>query len=282
MPDLYTGEFANLGVVLYCPELKFLECRVTSKYARLSDFFGDVQGTHLMATLRYFEKRISKVAEEIFGLFDAEFKNLGYDKIETITASILPNDDSALQLSEVVTGLDISPQNTIDYLFDRIIERYNNDSQLQHTDQYVWRNVYKVHFDKYGITKKLTKHLVTTDKDEIKFERAWKNGIWHCYQALSFDLKSEDSIKGKAYKWSGIIRALETAVEPINLYLLTTTPKDENAVLRDFISTTLAFEGSDLSVHIINENEADNFASQTRKQMEESKLFGDDELLFKK
>ncbi len=42
--DQFTGEFGNLGVVMYAPKNRFLKCKVVSKYARLSSFFGEING----------------------------------------------------------------------------------------------------------------------------------------------------------------------------------------------------------------------------------------------
>jgi len=44
----------------------------------------------------------------------------------------------------------------------------------------------------------LEKKTIATSKDEVEFEHAWKNGNWHCYQPLSFDLATVDSIQEKA------------------------------------------------------------------------------------
>ena len=94
------------------------------------------------------------------------------------------------------------------------------DSTTTHTDQYVWSKIYKRYFDQQGIIKQLKKHSFVTEKDTIEFDKSWKNGVWNCYQTLSLDLKTEDSIKSKVYKWFGILKQLETSEEQINLFFL--------------------------------------------------------------
>lgn len=277
MPDQFTGEFANVGIVLFAPQQGFLACRVVSRYARLSEFFGDVNGGFLLAGLRRFESAVKDWSKELFGDPADQTEVVGRKKqvitsLQEITASILPKDDSALQLTDVFYGIDVDVEITLNDLFERIIEKYNGDGQApRQTDQQAWRNVYKDYFDKYGISKKLKKHVVSTSKDAIEFEKSWKNGVWNCYQPLAFDLRSEDAIKSKVYKWSGIIRELETAKEDVHVYFLTTSPK-EHAELKSFIRETLTVKDGKLIVDIVEEKEADRFTANVRRDMEKSNV----------
>jgi hypothetical protein len=274
--DQFTGEFGNIGVVLYSPSKNYLACKVVNRYARLSEFFGDINGHFLLSGLKRLEIAISKIAEDPNTFLAGKKSEQGLD---LITSHILPKDDSALQFTDVVHGIDIDPEITLHDLFERIVERYNADDYAsRHTDQYAWSKIYKNYFDKYGITKQLKKHkVVANNNDEIVFDKAWKNGVWNCYQTLSFDLKTDDAVKNKIYKWSGIIRALENAGESINLFFLTTSPKHKE--LENLIEDTLTVSDQALRVDIIKEDKADDFAANVRKEMEKSNILGpaDDE-----
>jgi len=272
--DQFTGEFGNVGIVLYSPESNFLRCKVVGRYSRLSDFFGDINGQFLVASIKHFEIRINKIGQNIND-FIQERKSGG--ELSSITGYLLPKDDSALQLTDTHYGIDLDPEIALADLFERVIEKYNSDGQATpHTDYYAWSKVYKNYFDKYGITRKLKKHTVETSKDTINFDKAWKNGVWNCYQALSFDLKSEDAIKGKVYKWSGIIKALETSQEKLHLYFLTTSPS-EHKDLEAFIKDTLTLNEDVLAVEIVDEHDAESFAARVRKDMEASRLLQPDD-----
>jgi hypothetical protein len=275
--DQFTGEFGNVGIVLFSPEKDFLACKVVNRYARLSEFFGHINGQFLLAGLRQFEKLINEIGQNVAGYLND--RNVQPDLV-SITSSILPKDDSALQLTEAVWGLDVDPELTLIDLFERIIEKYNaEEPQSKHTDQYAWRKVYKNYFDQYGITKKLKKHTVPVNNIEINFDKAWKNGVWHCYQPLSLDLKSKEAIESKVFKWSGIIRALEANHEKLNLYFLTTAPK-EHKELEDFINNTLSVQVNGLKVNIIEEEAAEAFAARVRMDMEDSNVIEGDEMPF--
>jgi hypothetical protein len=260
--DRRTEEFVNVGLVLYEPVTGFLDCKVLNKVNRLSSFFGGLSVQFLQGSLLHFESMIKSFA-----------KNLPTHErpsdIASITSTIIPNDDSALTLTAAQFGVDVKPNLAFEDLFDRLINKYVNDVEKEiQTDEKAWRRVYKQYFDKVGVTDKLKKHEVKTDNDIFKFSQAWKNGVWNCYQPLAFDLKSEESIKSKVYKWSGIISELEKSAEPFNLYLLATTP-DSRTDLEALIKKTLKDQvKNQVNIKLVTEDKAEQFAHDVRKEME--------------
>lgn len=266
MHDQFTGEFVNVGIILYSPEDSFLQIKVIKRYSRISQFFGGINGDFLLGTLRKFEEIIKEIAIELKTISNP------YKRVDEITAKILVKDDSALQLStEIFSGIDIDLNIALYDIFDRLVQKYQAEESIsQHTDQYVWSKIYKRYFDQQGITKQLRKHSFVTEKDTIEFEKSWKNGVWNCYQPLSLDLKTEDSIKSKVYKWFGVIKQLETSNEPINLFFLTSTPH-QHSELKPFIDKMLGTSNEPkLKVDLIDESEAAGFVATVRQQMEES------------
>src|SRR6185437_14898658 len=121
MHDQFAGEFGNVGIVLYAPQSNYLRCKVINRYSRLSDFFGNVNGQFLVSSIRHFEISINKMGENIGELFP---KLKQEAKISDFTSTILPKDDSALQLTETYYGIDLDPEQAMTDLFDRIIEKY--------------------------------------------------------------------------------------------------------------------------------------------------------------
>lgn len=265
--DQVTGEFVNVGIVIFAPKFKFLEAKVVSKFSRISNFFEDINGYHLLHSLKHFQKEIASVRDEL-AFFGSEAIAKPEPSLNQITSSILVRDDSALQLSEVRAGMDVDLEHAAEDLFYRMVDKYNTESGGEvKNDSHAWTKVYKSYFDKYGITSRLQDHTIETKADKITFDKSWKNGIWHCYQALAFDLKKEDSIKNKVYKWSGIVKALQAANEPLNLYFLTTSP-EHNPRLQPFIVETLGQKVDKLKVIIVTQDEADSFALKVKKEIE--------------
>lgn len=262
--DRITGEFVNVGIIVYMPESRFLKSRFINKFSRISQFFVDVNGHSLLGALKHFDKEINIVSKRVSNndLFET------FSSIENITNSILTKDNSGLECCSMNYGIDLSGQAALNDLFERLIDKYNHDADKDsHDDKYVWRKIYKKHFDENGITNKLKEHIVQTEHDVIQFDKAWKNGVWNCYQTLSFDLKRTDSIKSKVYKWSGIISELENSPENLHLYFLTISPS-KNKTIKRFIEDTLSRQSKKIQVSIVTEKQAESFAISVKNEIE--------------
>lgn len=269
--DQASGEFVNVGIVMFEPNSKFLKAKVLNKFSRISNFFEEINGYYLLNTIKHFQKEIDCIQNDFSFFNSSEFLlRKEPNSLKFITSKILLVDDSGLFLTETKEGIDLVLESALEDLFDRLVDKYNTDVNRDvHSDAYAWNKIYKTYFDKYGITPRLKDHIVKTYNDHIKFDKAWKNGVWNCYQSLSFDLKKDDSIKNKVYKWSGIIKELQSSHEKMNLYFLTTSPK-ANKELDGFIKHTLAQTDSEVNVTIVTEEEAEQFASKVKVAIENS------------
>ena len=116
--DRITGEFVNVGLLLFEPASKFLDCRVVNKYSRISQFFGEINGSFLLSTLKQFQTQVS----EISGSMD-EFlsNNKDFKDISSISNFILPKDDSALIVTDVKYGIDVKVEAAFEDLYHRLV-----------------------------------------------------------------------------------------------------------------------------------------------------------------
>ena len=261
--DILTGEFVNVGVVIFEPKTGYLKSKFINKFGRITQFYAEVNGHGILSALKAFESEIKRIANQLHELFRNDF-----EYIHQITNEILPKDDSALQCTKMAYGLDTNLENAIEDLFERFVDKYNQEN-LSDTldDKAVWKEVYKQYFDKYGVSSHLKHHTIQTQNDIFEFDKAWKNGVWNCYQSLSLDLKNNSSIKDKVYKWVGKLNELETAKEQMNIYFLTVSP-DKND-LQKFIRDTLSKRDFHdyLNVSVIDESDADSFVESVRKEI---------------
>ena len=262
MHDQFTGEFVNLGVVVYCPGEKFLKAQVSQKYSRVTSIFPKANGKFILRSAKQFAVALNEYAKH---LFDSDLEMLDLSKI---TKSILPHDDSALMLTKSNSALDISMDSALHDLFLNMVDKYNLDPHAIQSlsDNDVWKKKYKDYFDQYNITKRLSKHKITTEQDSFVFDKSWKNEIWHCYQPISFDLQDADSIKEKVYKWSGKLRELNTSSEKIHLTFLTTM-SEAHKNLNDFISKSLDQDSEKVDVDVVLEQDANQIAQKISKLM---------------
>jgi hypothetical protein len=232
LPDRVTGEFINLGIVVYEPQSKFIKGKFFQKITRASSLFPTVNSRYLASTLKHLQKEFDNLSIR----FNSELYFDKYNSIQAITSSILPIDDSSLFFTESKKGLDIDINISLNCLFDKIVMRYVDETEKEQlSDKDVWSKIYKRYFDELGLSKHLKEHTIKTELDNWKFEKAWKNGVWNCFESISFDLVKEESIKDKVYKWAGRIDELQSSKEPFNLYLLSKLPT-QHRKMKSFIN----------------------------------------------
>lgn len=119
--DIVTGEFINVGVVVYAPKDRFLSAICTSRYGRLSKMFSNVSGEHFRQVSRYIQARLEEEGERLA-------TELAFDKLPAtvleFTTKVLPLDDSSLQFSPEGYGLTENLQETLEQLYNRYVEKY--------------------------------------------------------------------------------------------------------------------------------------------------------------
>ena len=146
--------------------------------------------------------------------------------------------------------------------------RYDERPQQERrTDEDVWRK-YRKNLDARHVLRHLQRKKIAVQDDEVEFQHAWKNGVWHCLEPLSFDLSSADSIKRKAHEWLGQIQSVKDAREGFKLYLLLGEPQ-QNA-LRPAFNNAISILGKVPVAHeIIREEDAPRFSDEFAKEIEE-------------
>jgi hypothetical protein len=112
VPSVERGECLNVGVVLFCRQLRFLGARVAVDEARLRMLGEQVP----VADLRAHLEALVRVAE---GAADAG-PIAGLDQSERFGWLAAPS-STIVQPSEVHTGLCEDPRATLDGLFERVV-----------------------------------------------------------------------------------------------------------------------------------------------------------------
>ena len=221
--DTTTGEFLNVGVVLGAPEARYVSAMCRQTYGRLSKAFPGVSGDHFRSLMKYIQARIEELGDQLNGELPLSDAKTALD----FAQSILPKDDSSLQWSPLGSGLTNDPSRTLEQLFDRLVSRYDEKSQREgRNDQDVWRTFKRTLEERQVLHHFQPKKIAVLD-DEIEFEYAWKNGVWHCLEPLSFDLAEADSLKDKAHKWLGQMTSVQAAEDQFKLYFLIGQPSQD-------------------------------------------------------
>lgn len=222
--DTATSEFVNVGVALYAPGVRYASAVCRTTYGRLARVFPDMDGETFKSLMRFVQSRFGELGEKLGGELSLEGLP---ESVMDLAHAILPADDSSLQWSPPGGGLTENPSQTLEALFDRFVTRYDERPQPERrTDDEVWRH-YRHNLEAQHVLDHLQPKKIAVQDDEVEFRYAWKNGVWHCLEPLSFDLSAADSIREKAHRWLGQILSVKDAPEKFKVYLLLGDPQLE-------------------------------------------------------
>lgn len=261
--DISTGEFVNVGVVLYSRESQYASALCRSTFGRLSKTFPGMDGDAFKSQMRYVQSRI----EEIGDALRKELPLNGQpESVIEVAHAVLPPDDSSLQWSPLGSGLSDNPSQTLESLYERLVTRYDERPQQERrSDEEVWRK-YRRSLETRHVLKHLQPKKIAVQDDEVEFQHAWKNGIWHCLEPVSFDLSSADSIREKAHKWLGQLLSVRDAKEQFKVYLLLGEPQQE-ALRPAFDKAVSILHRLPVNSEVIREEKAGEFSEQFAREI---------------
>lgn len=219
--DVVTGEFANVGVVVYAAEQRYLKAQFTSSYERLNAIFLKVDHPHFRSVTKYIAGRFEELAEELRNPLGAPLP----PGIVQLVRQVLPADDSSLQWSEAGGGLSENLDETLRSLYGRLVTRYVREGEaLSRTDDEIARP-FKAALEKRHVSQRIRKKRIEAPNFQWEFEFGWKNAVWHLYEPVSFDLQNPESIEDKAAKWLGRGMALQESREEFKIHFLLGEPR---------------------------------------------------------
>jgi hypothetical protein len=265
--DTVSGEYVNVGIVVYAPELRYIKARCTTRHSRVSSMFQGVDGTDFRLLMHYVETQINKLGERFASPLDLMKKEA--DVLDFIR-TVITFDDSALQFSTSGGGLTIKPDVTLESLFDRYVNKYMAEKpKTTRYDEDVWK-VFKQSFERNNVLKRLREHSITTPQTEYVFEHSWKNDIWHCLEPVSFDYADPRIIREKAERWFGKTYALSKAKESFKLYYLIGKPRNNpsSQITKAIKEATSLLKETPVEHELVGEEQALVFAKKLLNEME--------------
>lgn len=262
--DVVSGEFINVGVLVHEPDSGRVLFRVRSSMGpRLRGLFPDLDREAFSRAMKAIDRSLMSVVKE------CSEKTLFRDSVDAaaIISRALPNDESCIQWSMPAgSGLTEDLERTLMRLFGRFVARYDVRSIRRRSDEDVWRPVRQM-LDDHHLGSHLQEKIIVGAVDEIVFKHAWKNGMWHVYEPLSFDLADADGIKTKAREWAGhLFSVAEGASEVFKPHFIVGAPTQTelNPAYRSALAILAKAPGSP---EIFEESEIDELISQIEDEV---------------
>jgi hypothetical protein len=262
--DTTTGEFINVGMALYSREGCYASALCRSTFGRLSKTFPGMDGDTFKRLMRFVQSRIEELGDNLKN----ELPLTGHPAtVMDVAHAVLPPDDSSLQWSPPGGGVTENLSQTLESLFERLVVRYDERPQQERrSDDEVWRK-YRRSLEDRQVLRHLHPKKISVQDDEVEFQYAWKNGVWHCLEPVSLDLSSPDSIRDKAHKWLGQLLSVKDARERFKVYLLLGEPQHE-ALRPAFDKAVSILHRLPVPSEVIREANAATFSEQFAREIE--------------
>jgi hypothetical protein len=223
--DVVTGEFVTIGIVVLCPDRKFVAGRFTRDFKRVAAAFPESDRVHLRRVCIAIMNECDALRSRLSG----ELPFAPAPGLAHVLPQLLPREDAALQFSPVISGVTRDPERTVGELFDRYVGAAEDKPERQaRTEEDVWRG-FAHRLPDPGLTKRLEARTVGPERFRWDFDYTWKNGAVHALQPLSLDLVDAHNIVAKAAKWSGYMRAVKPRDYDVSVHILVGTPASTRA-----------------------------------------------------
>lgn len=256
--DSGTGEFANVGVVLTSPAARYADAILRPTYGRLSKMFPGMDGDHFRRVIRHLQGRFDELAARL-----REEIDLGQTPGSALELAhgVIAADDSAFQWSPMGSGLAADLAATLESIYQRMVERYDERPKSEsRSDEVVWRT-FKKGFEERRVLSRLHPKIIAVADDEVAFSHAWQNHQWHCLETVSFDLMQPQSIKDKAHSWLGRMTSIRDAPEEFRVYYLVGEPQHEGS-RKAFGQALNVLHKTPVPHDIVREHEVEGFAAE--------------------
>ncbi|MGX5803918.1 DUF3037 domain-containing protein [Bradyrhizobium sp. Arg314] len=250
--DPVAGEQVNVGVVVHAVRSGFLGAIMRRSYGRIAKMFPTLDGATLRQDLIGIERAFQKLART-----NVSGDMVGRPSAATYALRVVGKDDSALVWSDIGSGVTSDPAKTLEDLHSRFVTRYDEATAARRSDADIWRPFRDLLLER-KIENVFQRKTIVGTHDAVEFDHSWKNGKWHCFQPLSFDLTSAAGIQEKAARWVGHMVGLKQAVDEFQPYFIVGEPSDDSLAASyeraiDFIRT------APLNPQIVTEKEMPNF-----------------------
>lgn len=125
MPFVETGEFANVGVLLYAPNARYFGFKLLiNRHARVTNFFEELDGKVFRSVMAAFREELERTAQMFKRMgTDHRYKTLNRDTADALWSELTKPKASTLRVSEPRMVLAADAVLQLNALFEYYVER---------------------------------------------------------------------------------------------------------------------------------------------------------------
>ena len=118
LPYPETGEFANVGVVVACPENGFFGFKLLQrKYSRVTNFFDEIEKNTYLRSLSLFDKELSRISAAV------QEQRRSKDELKSLFNVLVHPREAIIRFGETRVRMAEDPEKVVEHLFQFYVER---------------------------------------------------------------------------------------------------------------------------------------------------------------
>ena len=268
--DPSVGEYVNVGVLVYAPEVGFVRFKSEHRIRALSQLFG---GFDAKGFIRFLSRLETSTETFQYSLIQSRMGMFEMEKPPSdagmLARWLFADNNLSFQFGPTKAGIARDLTEATNLVFERHItsQRPPTKEHKRRDEEAVW-NVFQNAFRQYGINRYLAPRVIQTPAFDLPFKHAYENERWHAVEPLSFDFARPEEIRDKAMLWYSYGAALKESEEFAQLYLLLGAPTNPDYQLA-YEKAKRWLEKMPIHPQLIEERDAQEFARQLAETMKE-------------
>lgn len=118
LPYPETGEFANVGVVISCPETGYFDFKLQSRrYSRITDFFAELDSKVYLESVKLFRNELDRIKKQL------NAQKIDPSSMRQLFDSLTHSREAIVKLTEARPRLSEDPKQALEKLFNYYVER---------------------------------------------------------------------------------------------------------------------------------------------------------------
>ena len=205
--NIVSGEFVNIGLLMWLPEERQMSYYINSNCGRLSHFFYPFDVTGYRQMVHRLLIRFNRGQADVNQL---HFFKKTPESLSELQSRIIKEDSSCFQWSPIKSGMVESPEIRFKQLvYELIVRHEHNDTHERRKDSRILRNIEDT-LEHKGLIPQLKKtRIFTSTHVSFEFKLSWQNKVPQVLQPISFDYEKSGDILDKALIWNGRLQALD-------------------------------------------------------------------------
>lgn len=118
--DIGTGEFVNVGIVVYSGSARFITALMNPNCERVSRMFPGMDEMHFQDVVRHVQQRFDEISKQM-----KESADLAFEHAHAAAFSVITQDDSAFQWSLMGSGVSADLSVVAQSIYSRMVQQYS-------------------------------------------------------------------------------------------------------------------------------------------------------------